>query len=80
MIFDSQRNFLLSRDLTGLSFLFLCIYSISAVISKFLFEIDFKLLLIYISFLLSQYLILSTVSRNYGNRFACNVLAKISTD
>jgi len=80
MIFDSHRNFLLSRDLTGLSFVFLCIYSISALISKILFKINFKLLLIYIIFLLLQYLVLSKVSQNYGNRFVCNVLAKESAD
>jgi hypothetical protein len=73
MIFDSQRNFLISRDLTGLSFLFLIIYSIAVLI----IEVKFSTGLIYIGFLLMQYIIISLVGRNYGNRFSCNVLAMV---
>ncbi|MDK2800010.1 MAG: hypothetical protein PWQ70_1629 [Clostridiales bacterium] len=76
MIFDSHRNFLLSRDLTGLSFIFFFIYSAAALISKIAFNINFNWLAPYILVLLIQYVVLSIVSRNYGNRFACNVLAK----
>lgn len=72
MIFSSQRSFLLSRDLTGLSFLFFIVFSVAALIS----EAEFKAILLYISFLLFQFIILSFVCRNYGNRFACNALAK----
>lgn len=80
MVFNSHRNFLLSRDLTGLSFLFLIIYSIASIISKIIFSIQINLLLMYISILILQYLILAIVSQNYGIRFACNVLAKASLE
>lgn len=76
MIFDSHRNFLLSRDLTGLSFIFLIIYSLAAIISVFLYNVSIKWLFFYIVFLILQYIILSLVSRNYGERFSCNVIAK----
>jgi hypothetical protein len=77
MIFDSHRNFLISRDLTGISFIFFLIYSVSALISKFVFSINFHWIVPYILALLIQYVVLSIVCRNYGNRFACNVLAKV---
>lgn len=73
MIFDSHRNFLLSRDLTGLSFLFLIIYTSLAIL---IFKIGFNVALLYIVFLLTQYIILAIVSQNYGKRFTCNALAR----
>lgn len=74
MIFDSQRNFLISRDLTGLSSIFLPIYPIAVLISG----IKIKIALVYLAFLVIQYILLIIVCRNYGNRFACNALAKAS--
>lgn len=74
MIFDSHRNYLISRDLTGLAFLFLVIYPFAIWMSK----APWRVLWIYFGYLAIQYLILSIVSRNYGNRFVCNVLAKQS--
>jgi len=73
MIFDSQRSFLLSRDLTGLSFLFFIVFSVATLLSG----TKINLVLIYMGFLLIQYIILALVCRNYGNRFACNALAKV---
>lgn len=75
MIFESQKSFLASRDLTGLSFIFLIIYPILAV----LFNITFHQFLIYIIILFLQFIVLSYASRNYGYRFASNVLAKESS-
>lgn len=75
MIFNSHRNFLISRDLTGLSFLFSIIYTVASLISRFLLDNAFKLLIPYIIFLITQYILFSIVSQHYGNRFACNVLA-----
>ncbi len=76
MIFESHRNFLISRDLTGLSFLSFIIYGAMAIVSMFVYDISIKRFLFYIIFLLCQYLLLVVVSRNYGERFACNVIAK----
>lgn len=79
MIFNSHRNFLFSRDLTGFSFLFMCVYPISTVISIIIFGGSFSSLLWYLVFLVTQFIICSLVGRNYGNRFACNVLAQASS-
>jgi hypothetical protein len=80
MIFESHKSFLLSRDLTGLAFLFFVCYSAAALIDKFVFSNDTRLLYLYIIYLLAQYVLLSIVSRHFGNRFACNVLAKVSAE
>ena len=70
----SHRDFLLTRDLTSLSFLFLVIFgSISIFYAN-------SVVSMYLIYLIIQYLILSFSSRNYGNRFVCNVLAKASED
>ncbi len=75
MIFKSHRDYLFSRDLTALAFLFLIFYSTAAIfINKGITSVW-----IYLFILLIQYLILSIVSQNYGNRFACNVVAKESS-
>lgn len=73
MIFDSQRSFLLSRDLTGLSFLFLIIYTITILVSG----VKFSIALAYIGFLLIQYMVLALVCRHYGTRFSLNAIARI---
>ena len=72
VIWGSHKDFLITRDLASLSFLFLVIFGsisifyISSIVSVYLFC------------LIVQYLLLSFSSRNYGNRFVCNVLAKAS--
>ena len=72
MIFKSHRDYLYSRDLTGLAFLFFIFYSLAAiVVGK-----NIKVVEIYIFILFVVYVIISIVGRIYGNRFACNVLAK----
>lgn len=76
MIFDSQRNFLISRDLTCLSFIYILTFPIVAVIQQYFFNIPFNWLLLYVGILIIEYMVLMKVSRNYGNRFALNVLAK----
>lgn len=80
MIFDSQRNFLISRDMASLSIIFLFIFPTVALILKYLLNIPFKWLLSYVCILVIQYILLMVVSRNWGNRFAFNVLAKACTD
>jgi len=73
VIWGSHRDFLLARDLASLSFLFLLVFgSVSLLFgsSKYIF--------VYLSYLVIQFLVLSLVARNYGNRFVCNVLAKAS--
>lgn len=80
MIFDSQRNFLISRDMASLSIIFIFIFPLVASILYYLFNIPFKWLLGYVCILIIQYVVLMIVSRNWGNRFAFNVLAKSCAD
>lgn len=76
MIFNSHRNYLLSRDLTGLSFVFLLTYSIAASIAFFIINVSINYYILYLFYLIVQYLIISLVGRNLGKRFVCNVIAK----
>lgn len=75
MVFETHREFLISRDLTGLSFIFLGLFSIISII---FFKSNYKIS-IYIVYLLIQYTLISIYSQNRGNRFAKNVLAIEST-
>ncbi len=76
LIWGSHRDFLLTRDLTSISFIILCTLG---VISFFtLGSINIKLL--YLSFLIIQFFIISISARNYGNRFVRNVLSYASNN
>lgn len=69
---NSQKNFLLARDLTALSFLFSIIFSISGY-----FVIDSaKVKLFYFASLFLMFLLTSGAARNYGICFVNNVLAE----
>lgn len=69
---DSQKMFLLTRDLAAISFILLILFSAAILI------VPGSILpkLSYVLFLLVQYVVLAIVARNYGNRFTCNVLAE----
>lgn len=69
---NSQRNFLLARDLAALSFLFSIIFSISGC---FLIE-STKVKLFYFASLFLMFLLTSQAARNYGVCFVRNVLAE----
>lgn len=69
-VLESHRAFLLARDLTSMSFLFLVFIGISS-----LFFFDCPLNLYYIVFLILQYFLNVIGARNRGKRFVCNVLA-----
>lgn len=76
IIRESHKNYLLTRDLSGIAFIFLFI-----IVPSLLFiKLDFKIKIFYSLFLLLQYLIITISARNYGNRFACNVLAEDSVN
>ncbi len=75
MVFHSHRNFLISRDLTGLSFLFLIMYGVVASISMYIFNVIIWRFSLYIVYLIIQYIVISKVSKHYGERFVCNVIA-----
>jgi hypothetical protein len=71
IVIGSHRDFLLTRDLCSISFLLIMIL---LPISLMFFQNN-VLKISYSLFLVVQYLVLSIASKNFGNRFACNVLA-----
>lgn len=75
-ILDSQKNYLFCRDLTGISAIFLTIFTIFTLI----FVGAQVSIFYYILYLFIQFLILSIAAQNYGNRFVCNVLAEESAN
>ena len=80
MIFASHRDFLFSRDLAGFSFLFALTYPIAVVLTAIVLKKFYSSFFWYLGILVAQYIVCSLVSRNYGNRFACNVLAQASSE
>lgn len=70
---ESHRQFLLNRDLTGISALFFLFGSLAL----FPAGANYSNILIYSILTLSEFLIFSTIARNNGNRFVCNVLAEL---
>lgn len=73
-ISESHRVFLLTRDLSALSFLFIPIGLLVLVINS----ISFDKILVFIIISIMQYFIIAIVASNYGKRFALNVLAEYS--
>ena len=69
---ESHKQFLLNRDLTGIAFLF-CIFGTPALIPAVSSVLNIYL---YAAITSLQFIILSIVARNHGNRFVCNVMAE----
>ncbi|MDD3995046.1 MAG: hypothetical protein PHT06_04470 [Dehalococcoidales bacterium] len=76
IVIGSHRDFLFTRDLCAASFLFMLIFTPIA----FIYWEDKGIRNIYIGYLLLQYIVTSIAAKNYGNRFACNVLAVVSQE
>ncbi|MCK5231933.1 MAG: hypothetical protein KAR13_16795, partial [Desulfobulbaceae bacterium] len=72
IVSEAHKGFLLYRDLTGISFLFLFFGTIALIPAG----ASVTHLLIYVAVCTAQYIILSIVARNHGNRFVCNVLVE----
>lgn len=75
-VFESQRLFLLTRDLTGLSMLIIIIYLALVIISKYWFNLGVIWSQPYLIYLLIQYFAIAITSQNLGKRYVCNVLAQ----
>lgn len=69
---ESHKQFLLNRDLTGIAFLF-CIFGTPALIPAGSSVLN---TCVYAAITTLQFIILSVVARNHGNRFVCNVMAE----
>ena len=72
----AHKEYLLTRDLAGISAVLLCLFGVAAALSA----AAFRLQLGYIIFLVLQYFCTAVAARNYGNRFVTNVLVEGSQD
>lgn len=69
---EPHKAFLLYRDLTGISFLFL-FFGTPALIPA---QAPLENIFIYGAICIAQYVALSVVARNHGNRFVCNAMVE----
>lgn len=70
IIKDSHKAYLLTRDMTAISSVF-----VLSIIVILLSDIDNHMKLLSWVYFILQYLVLMLTARNYGKRFTCNVLA-----
>lgn len=68
---EAHKRYLLTRDMTSISVLFIAFLSTGISLS----QADWKIIVIYFVALFAQYIIISLAARNYGTRFVQNVLA-----
>ena len=71
-VLEAHKQFLLSRDLTGIAFLFFMFGTLALL---FICSSP-KNILVYAVITLFEYIMLSIVARNLGNRFVSNVLSE----
>jgi hypothetical protein len=70
-VLEAQKHFLLTRELNSVSFLSLFILGVAGY---FIFS-NQQLWMIYLIGLLATFLVTAIAARNYGSRFATNILA-----
>lgn len=75
-VLDAHKKFLLTRELTGLSFLFLIVLAIVGIL---LFQ-SLKIWAFYVAGLCLMFLLTSQAARNYGARLVTNVLAEETSE
>ncbi len=75
-VIQAHRNFLLTKEMTSLSVLFLVLFPLMLCLTETTYT---KAVWIYVGMLVAQYLIVSISSRNYGNSFVTIVLARASS-
>jgi hypothetical protein len=73
-VLQVHRDFLLTRDYTGLAFLFIIFYGAAG----FFTAPSTKVALIYLGFLLLQYLVVRQAASRYGIRLVTTVLARVA--
>lgn len=76
IVIGSHRDFLFTRDLCAISFLFMLFF---IPIAYFYWE-NINTKIYYIGYLFLQYISTAIAAKNYGNRFVCNVLAIVSQE
>ncbi|NQT62979.1 MAG: hypothetical protein HQ556_08495 [Candidatus Marinimicrobia bacterium] len=75
-IIEAHKIFLLTRDLTAISFIFLILGTASFSLQQQVSSPAFR----YFIYMLVHYLSIGLAARNYGNRFVTNVFAVYVTD
>jgi hypothetical protein len=73
-VLEAHQAYLLTRDMTALAAIFAVTFSAGTFATVF----SWKVAILYAAVLLTQYVVLATSARNYGNRFVANVLAEES--
>lgn len=73
-ITEAHRIYLLTRDMTAISALFVILFSIGVVVGS----VNWKTPVLYTAGLIAQYFLIASAARNYGKRFVLNVLAEES--
>ena len=74
MISEAHRIYLLTRDMTTLSAVFVALFSIVIGLDS----VGWKIAAFYSGALVAQYILIATAARNYGIRFVLNVLTEES--
>lgn len=69
---EAHKQFLLNRDLTGISFLFFVFGTLAVSLSG----ASLVNIAVYAAITMLQYVVFAVVARNHGNRFVCNVLVE----
>lgn len=69
---QAHKVYLLTRDLTAVSAVFVCLFVFAAAFSEATLKIKFG----YCMYLVLQYMITASAARNYGHRFVTNVLVE----
>jgi hypothetical protein len=73
-IWEAHKIYLLTRDMATIAALFVVLFPIALTAAT----VAWKTAAIYISVLITQYLLTSSAARNYGVRFVLNVLSEES--
>ncbi len=73
-VWESQKSYLIVRDLAALAALFAIFLPIGAAAA----HLPANLIFVYTAILVGQYLVIASAARNYGERFVLNVLAEDS--
>jgi hypothetical protein len=74
VVTEAHRVYLLTRDMTALSAIFLILFSLGVGSDS----VNWRTGCLYATILIAQYFIIATSARNYGIRFVLNVLAEES--
>jgi hypothetical protein len=73
-VLEAHRLYLLTRDMAAMAAIFAVVFTVGMLLATS----DYKLDGIYAAVLVLQFILVASAARNYGNRFALNVLSEES--